>query len=318
MTETQGLGRIERIDDLREAWPHESNDFTPWLAEHISELGNALGLEIELQEQEAQVGTFYLDLLARESVTDRTVIIENQLEPTNHDHLGKLLTYAGGFDANVIVWVAKDFRDEHRQSLDWLNQRTDEDSEFFGVSVELWKIGDSLPAPHFKVVSAPNEWQRETKHSVQDANKSDKNRRYQAFFQELTDALTQQDFTKRRKARPQSWLWFSAGHGGRVQYTAVFGHRKTARVGVYIRHTDQEWNKELFDQLEEEKEAIESELKESLVWQRLDHRTASRISAQRQGSIDDEEALEETRNWMIEKLVDFKRVFGPRLDELAR
>ena len=234
MTETRGLGRIERIDDLREAWPHESNDFTPWLAEHISELGNALGLEIELQEQEAQVGTFYLDLLARESVTDRTVIIENQLEPTNHDHLGKLLTYAGGYDANVVVWVAKNFRDEHREAIDWLNRHTNEDAEFFGVAIELWKIDGSRPAPHFNVVAAPNEWQRETKRSVQAPNKSERNLRYQAFFQKLADALTERGFTNARTARAQSWLSFSAGHGARVLYGAVFGHQNTARVEVYI------------------------------------------------------------------------------------
>ena len=319
MTETTELGRIERIDDLREAWPHESNDFTPWLAEHISELGDALGLEIELQEQEAQVGTFYLDLLARESVTDRTVIIENQLEPTNHDHLGKLLTYAGGYDANVVVWVAKNFRDEHREAIDWLNRHTNEDAEFFGVAIELWKIDASRPAPHFNVVAAPNEWQRETKRSVQAPNKSERNLRYQAFFQKLADALTERGFTNAHKALAVGWFSFSTGHGGRVVYGAVFGGGNTARVEVYIRHRDQEWNKQLFNQLEKQQEAIESELKESLVWQKLDHRTASRISVQRQGSIDDdEETLDELRTWMIEKLVDFKRVFGPRLDELAR
>ncbi len=318
MTETAELGHIERIDDLREAWPHEANDFTPWLAEHISELGDALGLELELQEQEAPVGSFSLDLLARESVTDHTVIIENQLESTNHDHLGKLLTYAGGSDANVIVWVAKHFRDEHRQAIDWLNRHTDEETEFFGVAVELWKIGDSLPAPHFNVVASPNEWGKEIKSKVRDANKSERNQRYEAFFQKLADALTERGFTNARQARAQSWLSFSAGHAQRVLYGAVFGHQNTARVEVYIRHTDQEWNKELFDQIEEQKEAIETELKESLVWQRLDDKTASRISAQRQGSIDDEEALDEIRNWMIGKLEDFKRVFGPKLDELAR
>ena len=319
MTETQGLGRIERIDDLREAWPHEANDFTPWLADHITELGDALGLELELQEQEAPVGSFSLDLLARESVTDRTVIIENQLEPTNHDHLGKLLTYAGGYDANVIVWMAKNFRDEHREAIDWLNRHTNEDAEFFGIAVELWKIDASLPAPHFNVVAAPNEWQRETKRRAQDAKKSERNLRYQAFFQKLADALTERKFTKPRKALAEGWFALPAGRSGwRVEFGAAFGMGNTARVEVYIRHTDVEWNKDLFDRLEDEKKAIESELSESLVWQRLDHRTASRISAQRQGSIDDEEALDEIRTWMIGKLVDFKRVFGPRLDELAR
>ena len=319
MTETRGLGRIEKIDDLREAWPHEANDFTPWLAEHISELGEALELELELQDQEAPVGSFSLDLLARESVANNTVIIENQLELTDHDHLGKLLTYAGGYDANVVVWVAKNFKDEHREAIDWLNRHTNEDAKFFGVAVELWKIGDSLPAPHFNVVAAPNEWQRETKRNAQDAKKSERNLRYQAFFQKLADALRGRGLTNARKALAVGWFSFSAGHGGRVQYGAAFGGGNTTRVEFYICHTDQEWNKDLFDRLEEQKEAIETELSESLVWQRLDHRTASRISVQRQGSIDDEEeeTLDEIRNWMVEKLLAFKDVFGPRLDGLT-
>ena len=319
MTETRELGRIEKIDDLSKAWPHEANDFTPWLAKHISELGAALGLELELQEQEAPVGSFSLDLLARESVTDRTVIIENQLKPTDHDHLGKLLTYAGGYDANVVVWVAKNFRDEHREAIDWLNRHTNEDAEFFGVAIELWKIDASRPAPHFNVVAAPNEWQRETKRSAQDAKKSERNLRYLAFFQILVDALRERGLTNAHKALAEGWFSFSSGVGWRVNYGAVFGHQNMARVEVYIRHTDQEWNKNLFDRIEEQKDKIETELSESLEWQRLDDKTASRIAVLHQGSIeDDEETLDKLRNWMIGKLEDFKRVFGPRLDELAR
>ena len=317
MMEAAGLGRIEKAD-LREAWPHEAADFTPWLADHVSELGTALGLELELESEEAPVGKFSLDLLARDTGTNRTVIIENQLEPTDHDHLGKLLTYAGGYDANVIVWVAKDFRDEHRQALDWLNQHTDEDTEFFGVVVEVWKIDGSRPAPHFNMVAAPNEWRREAVRSVREAKASDKNLRYQAFFQELMDALRERGFTNARKAQLQSWYYFSAGHAQRVQYGATFAQGKRARIEVYIDNTDRDWNKTLFDRLMERKESIESDLSEILEWERLDNRRASRIAVVRQGSIDDEpETLKEIEDWMIDKLLDFKGVFDPRLDELA-
>lgn len=317
MTELPKLGRIVK-GHLREAWPHEAADFTPWLAEHISELGNALGLELELQSQEARVGTFSLDLLARDTGTNRTVIIENQLEPTNHDHLGKLLTYAGGYDANVIIWVAKDFRDEHRQALDWLNQRTDEDTEFFGIAVEVWKIDDSRPAPHFNLVATPNEWQREAAESVRMSSVSDKYLQYRSFFQKLIDTLRERGFTNVRKAQLQSWYNFSAGYGARAKYAVAFNLGKRVAVEVYM-DSDMESNKTLFDQLMDRQKSIESKLGESLEWERLDDKKASRIAIRRQGSIDDDrETLEEIEKWIIAKLFDFKRVFGPHLDELAK
>lgn len=153
---TPNLAKIERIADLRATWPNEAQYFTPWLADNIGELGEVLGMDLELKGTEAAVGSYFLDILATDLNSRRPVIIENQLEATDHSHLGQLLTYAAGFDAGVVVWVTREFRDEHRQALDWLNQRTDGNTEFFGVVVELWRIGDSLPAPHFNLVSVPN------------------------------------------------------------------------------------------------------------------------------------------------------------------
>ena len=158
---TPNLAKIERVD-LREAWPNEARDFTPWLAANIGELGEALGMDLELQQTEAAVGGYSLDVLATDLNEDRPVIIENQLEATNHDHLGKLLTYAAGYDANVIVWLTCKFRDEHRAALDWLNQRTGDDTQFFGVVVELLRIDQSRLAPQFRMVATPNEWRKQT------------------------------------------------------------------------------------------------------------------------------------------------------------
>jgi len=315
MTTNKDLGIRKKVE-LREVWPDEARDFTPWLAEHLSELGDALGMELELQAHEAPVGSYSLDILARDPGSDSPVVIENQLEATNHDHLGKLLTYAAGFDANVIVWIAKEFRDEHREALDLLNHRTGEDTQFFGVEVELWKIDDSRPAVNFKLVATPNEWRKQTVSNAQ-VTVSERRMHYKEFFQGLIASLMEKNFTGPRTARPEYEHSFASGFSA-VSYRARFGWEGNPRVDLYI-DRDKAWNKDVFDKLLESKAVIESELGESLGWDRLNDNKASRITIVRPGSIDDdEETLKEIHDWMVEKLLDFKRVFGPRLDELAR
>ena len=313
------LATIDKVD-LRSVWENEATDFTPWLGENLTALGEALGLDLELQAQEAPVGGFSLDVLAREPNTNRPVIIENQLETTDHDHLGKLITYASGYDANVVVWITREFKDEHRQALDWLNQRSSEDTEFFGVVVEVWKIDDSRPAPHFRVVSAPNDWHKSNVTIRSTAEASPQQKRYRDFFQTLIDTLREErSFTGARKAQPQSWYSFSAGHGNRLRYGANF-HREGVRVEVYIDNGDLVWNKDIFDQLSDRREKIQSAIKGDFEWNwnRLDDRRASRISVERAGSIsDDEDTLDEIHDWMVKNLLEFKRVFGPHLAELV-
>ena len=315
------LGNIQQVS-LREVWPNEARDFTPWLAENIDKLGNALGLDLEVQSAEAPVGSFSLDILARDLGGNRPVIIENQLEPTNHDHLGKLLTYAAGYDAYAIVWLTREFRDEHRQALDWLNQRTGENTEFFGVVVEAWRIDDSRPAPHFNPVVTPNDWQKQSFNSVRQSggtdNISERTERYRQFFQDLMDILREQhQFTNARKGQPQNWYSFSSGFSG-ISYGGNFNQGRVVTVEVYIDRGDGEWNKGLFDRLLERKESVETTLGEPLVWEPLETRRACRVAIRRPGSIDDDpDTLESIQQWMVEHLLNFKRVFGPHLAELA-
>ena len=155
---TNSLGRLQRVQ-LREAWESESGDFTPWLAqsENLSLLGEAIGLNLELEAQEKGVGLFRADLFCKDTASDSWVLIENQLERTDHSHLGQLLTYAAGLSAVTIVWIAERFTEEHRAALDWLNEKTGEGINFFGLEVELWRIGNSPLAPKFNVVCKPNE-----------------------------------------------------------------------------------------------------------------------------------------------------------------
>jgi hypothetical protein len=155
------LGRLEAVP-LRTVWPREDNRFTPWLVqpENLSLLGSTLGLELELQATEQSIGPFRADIVCREAREDRLVLVENQLERTDHTHLGQLITYTAGLATATIVWVAAEFTEEHRAALDWLNNATDDHFRFFGLEVQVWRIGDSMKAPAFRIVSQPNDWMK--------------------------------------------------------------------------------------------------------------------------------------------------------------
>jgi hypothetical protein len=161
------LGHLEPVP-LRTAWSREDHGFTPWLAEpaNLDLLGATLGLKLERARTETRIGPFRADILCREVCEDRLVLIENQLERTDHGHLGQLITYMAGLDAATIVWIAAEFTEEHCAALDWLNIATDDRFRFFGLEVQVWRIGDSMKAPAFRIVSQPNEWARQARETA--------------------------------------------------------------------------------------------------------------------------------------------------------
>ena len=140
----KNLAKLKKLD-LREVWGHEATGFTIWLSqeENLNLLSEEIGITIKLVQVEANVGKFNVDILAEEENSERKIIIENQLEDTNHDHLGKIITYASGYDASIVIWIVRDFREEHRKAIDWLNEHTDENLGFFLIKLELWQIGAS-------------------------------------------------------------------------------------------------------------------------------------------------------------------------------
>jgi len=308
------LGELRRLNP-RDIWPSESSDFTPWLAENIDRLGEALGMDLEVTETEAAVGEFSVDILAKDLATGRDVVIENQYSATDHDHLGKLLTYASGMDAYALVWIAQDIRDEHRQAIAWLNERTDEDTLLFAIELEVLQIDDSAPAHNFKLVVFPNKWQKTTHRGASSAP-SARGEAYRLYFQQLIDDLREKHkFTGARVAFPQGWHGFASGLSG-VTYNTSFAQGGRVRTEVYIDRGDAETNKKLFDKLAEDRERIEADLDARLDWERLDDRKASRIALYRPGSIESDDAtLLEIRSWAIENLLKFKKVFGPLLKE---
>ena len=311
------FGRLERVPP-REVWPHEAADFTPWLAENISALGDVLGMDLEFRAREAPVGKMSLDLLARDLGRDRPVVIENQFGQTDPDHLGKLRTYAAGYDAGVVVWVAEQLREEHRQAIDWLNQRTDENTEFYGVVIEVLRIDGSRPAYNLKPVAFPNDWRRTKKASESTAPTSERAEAYRVFFQGLIDTLREQHhFTGARKGQPQNWYSFASGIRG-IIYGASFAQGGRVRTEVYIDLGEVGMNKNVFDELAKQKAKFEAAFGEELSWERLDERRACRVATYRAGSIDEtREQLKETKEWVIDRLLKLKEVLGGRLGQLV-
>ncbi len=314
------FGNLTKVE-LRSIWPNEAHDFTPWLAKNLDSLGDSLGKELEFSESEASFGDFSVDILARDLSSGHSVVIENQFGNTDHDHLGKLLTYASGFDAGIIIWIAESLREEHRQALEWLNQRTNSDTQFFGVIIEILQIDDSQPAFNFKPVVFPNEW-RKSQRSKKDKALSPRAEAYRDYFQKLIDTLREKHrFTGARVGQPQNWYSFScrlSGFSG-ITYGTSFALGARVRAEIYIDQGDAEENSRLFEYLMSAKEQIEQGFGEPFEWEALDEKRACRIAVYRPGSIEVSEGmLDEIRDWAIDRLLKIKKVFEPYLRSYGR
>ena len=309
------LGKIERVD-IREVWADETSDFTPWLADNIDILGDELGMELELVQTEAPVGNYYLDILARNVNGGDMVAIENQIAGTDHTHLGQLMTYAAGHDAGVVIWVATKFRDEHRAALDWLNERSAASLDFFGVEIEAIKIGDSLPAPLFRLAVVPNAWSKQVRSSPT-TGLTERQQQYVEFWRPLLENLNAEHGWNVRTHN--SVNWFDAGVGVRhFRRTMRFTNKRKAQVQIRIGGGDKGWNETAFDLLERRRDDIESEMGEEMVWDRNEGASVSHISVERDGTItDSEEDLKEIRHWMIENVEKIKDVFLLHMDEVS-
>lgn len=301
------LGKLKEIKDLRKVWPHEALDFTPWLAEeeNLGMLGDAVGLEITLDETESSVGNFNVDIYAFETGTDRKIIIENQLEDTNHDHLGKLITYASGKSADVVIWVVKRAREEHRAAIEWLNNHTDEKIGFFLVEIKLYQIGNSDIAVKFEVVEKPNDWAKEIKHQSNNSPTLQARYEYWCAFNEY--AFNNQEFAKffnKRKASTGHWMTLSVGSS--TCYINLLQIRKYNSIGV-------EWNiqddKDLYRMFFSHKSEIETEMGVSLDWRELPDKKTSRIIIMNDADFENKDSWEEQFEWIVDVALKMKRVF---------
>ena len=297
------LGKMKRVTDLRTVWPHEANDFTKWLAEdaNLEELGNAIGLDIDLEERESSVGSFSVDLYATETGSGRKIIIENQLEDTNHDHLGKLITYASGKGAEVVIWIVKRARDEHRQAIEWLNQHTDSNIGFFLVEIELWQINDSLLAPKFNVVEKPNDWAKTMK-SIEGMSETDRLKLefWQAFNDQMAGNPEFQKNFNLRKPQPQHWYDLSLGTSAYYISININTQKKKIDAGIYIPN-----DKEVFHRFQEHKDAFVQEFGKDIVFH--DAGKASRILLYHSINVKDREKWSEAADWLFAMALKFKK-----------
>ena len=270
------LSRLESVD-LREQWPNEAENFTPWLAkeENLTLLGETLGIELELEAQEKSVGPFRADILCKDTDSNAWVLIENQLEKTDHNHLGQLLTYASGLEAVIIIWIASSFTEEHRSTLDWLNRITDKSFHFFGLEVELWRIGDSPCAPKFNIVSKPNDWSRSVV-QVARGQLSDMEVMQLDYWGDFLQVLNESGgpVSGNRTPQPQGWMSFSIGRSGFSLDAVARSTKQEIRTELYI-----SGGKAFFHLLEKQKQSIEKEFEPnvSLEWEELPDRASSKI-----------------------------------------
>lgn len=309
------LGKLKKVE-LRQAWPHEANDFTRWLAqeENLRALSDELGFDITLIQTEAAVGGFNVDILAEEEGTGRKIIIENQLEVTNHDHLGKVITYAAGHDAGAIVWVVKDVREEHRKAVDWLNDHTDESVEFYLLRIELWQIADSPLAPKFEIVCKPNDWAKAVKESAGRGERTETNLKQLSFWNELKE-YAKKDAPQLRfqKSHPQHWSNLSIGSS--EAHLALTLRGRETQIGVELYIPD---NKELFAHLLQSKDDINRELAlaEGIDWMELPGKKASRVRVSRTADFTDESQRESQFDWLLAVAEKFRKTFSSRLRDV--
>ncbi|OPX97380.1 MAG: hypothetical protein A4E58_01435 [Syntrophorhabdus sp. PtaB.Bin006] len=320
------LGKLEKVD-LRNVWTSESEHFTPWLAqpENLTLLGDAIGIELELEAQEKTVGPFRADILCKDTATDHWVLIENQLEKTDHVHLGQLLTYASGLKAVSIVWLARKFTEEHRAALDWLNEITDDQFNFFGLEVELWRIGDSPVAPKFNIVSKPNDWSKtvaEGARQVKTTGLSDSKALQRDFWTAFVDFAKEKSAgIKTTKPLPQHWMNIPIGRSG-MRLCAIASFWDTV-AGTFSTHElraelvlDDSNSKTYFKELETDKEQIEKEIGEPLTWHNPPEKRTCRVYVRKSANLQDKSKWPEQHAWLVEKLGLFRKVFAERVKKL--
>lgn len=300
------IGRLQEID-IRELWKHEQYDFSEWLSKEssIGLLGDEIGLTLTEVEKEVYVGSYRCDLVATDEITGEKIIIENQLEATNHDHLGKIITYASGLDASIIIWIVKEAREEHRSAIEWLNNKTEKGISFFLIELHAYRIGNSLPAPKFEIIEKPNDFLKNTKDNV-GRPITKLNSESLTFWTQFNEMLNERGKPFNvRKASTDHWYGVAIGKAGVSVLISLINSKN--KISVEVRIDD---DKELFDRLAEKASEIEEKLGFKMKWNRLNNKKASRILSYIPGlNFDDKTNYPILMNEIIDKVIVIKKVF---------
>jgi hypothetical protein len=311
---TPPLGRLAKVE-LRQAWISEPGDFTPWLAqpENIVLLGEAIGIELEVESLERSVGPFRADILCRDTTDRHFVLIENQLERTDHTHLGQLLTYAAGLDAVTIVWIAARFTDEHRAALDWLNRATTPGINFIGLEVELWRIGDSPLAPKFNVVSKPNDWSRAVREqAVAGGQMSPNEQLHYDFWTQFREFLEARGSAV-RTTRPSSSYWTNASVGRSNFYLSAWNGMRDGRSGVQFEMTGPDAKAHFRLLMQRHRAEVEAALSPlgPVEWRLMPEAKVSMVRILRPGAPADRSTWPDLDAWMADALETMQTLFRP-------
>ena len=301
------LGRLEEVD-IRELWKHEQYDFSEWLSkeENIEMLSDEIGLTLTDISKEVFVGSYRCDLVAKDETTGIKAIIENQMEATNHDHLGKIITYASGLDANIVIWIVKEAREEHKSAIEWLNNKTIKDISFFLIEIRAYKIGDSLPAPKFVIIEKPNDFVKTANLSTDSGELSKAQSERLNFWNIFNETLISRNkpFNVRKATTDH---WYDVALGTSEAHISITLVNKTNSIGIEVYIND---NKKLFDKLFLESEEIENKLGFSMDWQRLDNKKASRIIYYIDGlDFDNHDNYDKLINEVIDRVITIKETF---------
>lgn len=309
------LGAIEKVN-VRSVWENEQYNFTPWLAEktNMDELARALGLELEVENVEVAVGPYSADILARDIGSGKYVVIENQFGKTNHDHLGKLITYASFLDAEAVVWVAEHFTEEHQKALDWLNDNMAEDLAFYGVLLELWKIDKSRPAVRFNVVSRPNFIVKQAVAAKTTGPLSDARKLQLEFWTEFRKRLlAKKVVASAQTVRPQYWFDVALSRSHFV--LSNIANTDEGRIGVRV-YIGNKVAGPALPQLMSQREEIEKAIGEKLQWDPNPENRDKTIALYKDVNLDDKEKWPEYCDWLVDRVAKFHKVFGPRIKKL--